>query len=293
MDLQGFDQVTRWPCGSLLQHGPANDRVYLMEVGAQASSDLPLHLIEFAKARNYGKIFSKLRRSQTNAFLQAGFSQEAAIPGLFQGKESGHFLSIFLHQERRWDALDRDNQERLALAQKQTPKPMGPLPRDFALRRCLPSDLSAMAELYRCVFPTYPFPIQDEGFLRETMKAHVRYFGVFSANRLLALASAECSEGGAHAEMTDFATYPEARGQGLALHLLTAMEESLKGSGYVTAFTIARAPSAGMNITFARAGYFYGGTLVNNTQISGRIESMNVWYKPLRTTSDALVAEGS
>jgi len=47
------------------------------------------------------------------------------------------------------------------------------------------------------------------------------------------------------------------------------------------AYTIARALSAGMNVTFARAGYDYGGTLTNNTNICGQIESMNVWYKPL------------
>jgi beta-lysine N6-acetyltransferase len=36
-----------------------------------------------------------------------------------------------------------------------------------------------------------------------------------------------------------------------------------------------------MNKTFAALGYRYGGTLVNNTQICGDLESMNVWHKPL------------
>jgi hypothetical protein len=36
-----------------------------------------------------------------------------------------------------------------------------------------------------------------------------------------------------------------------------------------------------MNITFAKNGYEYAGTLKNNTNISGNIESMNVWYKHL------------
>ena len=36
-----------------------------------------------------------------------------------------------------------------------------------------------------------------------------------------------------------------------------------------------------MNITFAKLGYDFGGTLTRNTQISGDLESMNVWYKPL------------
>ncbi len=38
-------------------------------------------------------------------------------------------------------------------------------------------------------------------------------------------------------------------------------------------------PREGMNITFAKTGYTYAGTLINNTNISGRLESMNVWYK--------------
>jgi hypothetical protein len=51
----------------------------------------------------------------------------------------------------------------------------------------------------------------------------------------------------------------------------------------ITAYTIARAESAGMNETFAKNGYKYCGTLVNNTNISGQIESMNVWVKKLRS----------
>jgi hypothetical protein len=44
-------------------------------------------------------------------------------------------------------------------------------------------------------------------------------------------------------------------------------------------YTIARSYSAGMNITFAKQDYKYTGTLINNTNIFGKIESMNVWYK--------------
>ncbi|HQA81666.1 MAG TPA: hypothetical protein PLV96_12800 [Methanoregulaceae archaeon] len=47
------------------------------------------------------------------------------------------------------------------------------------------------------------------------------------------------------------------------------------------AYTIARAKSYSINITFARGGYEYGGLLPNNTNISGTIEDMNVWYKRL------------
>jgi hypothetical protein len=36
-----------------------------------------------------------------------------------------------------------------------------------------------------------------------------------------------------------------------------------------------------MNITFARAGFKFAGTLINNTHIAGRMENMNVWRKKL------------
>jgi putative beta-lysine N-acetyltransferase len=81
--------------------------------------------------------------------------------------------------------------------------------------------------------------------------------------------------------MTDFATLPAYRGRGLATRLLGLMGCQAIESGVRVAYTIARAVSFGMNITFARHAYQYGGTLINNTQIAGSIESMNVWYRLL------------
>jgi putative beta-lysine N-acetyltransferase len=142
-------------------------------------------------------------------------------------------------------------------------------------------DASLMAELYRQVFATYPFPIHDETYLRQTMETNVIYFGIWEEDGLIALASAEIDRSGKNAEMTDFATRPDCRGRGLANYLLAQAEAAAEKLGIKTAYTIARAYSAGMNITFARNGYTFSGTLTHNTQISGKLESMNVWYKAL------------
>ena len=48
------------------------------------------------------------------------------------------------------------------------------------------------------------------------------------------------------------------------------------GRGIKTVYTIARAVSYGMNITFAKQGYVYGGAPFQNTHISGSIENMNI-----------------
>ncbi len=138
-----------------------------------------------------------------------------------------------------------------------------------------------MAELYREVFASYPFPIHNPEYLIETMASHFFYYGLWDQDKLVALASAETDLRGQNAEMTDFATLPAYRSKGLASYLLAQLEDASAERGIRTAYTIARAYSYGMNITFSKQGYTYSGTLTHNTQISGELESMNVWYKAL------------
>jgi len=157
----------------------------------------------------------------------------------------------------------------------------GDPPAGCVLRACGPDDAEDMAALYGAVYASYPFPIHDPAYLLTTMRDHIRYHGAWMDDRLVALASGETCPHAKAVEMTDFATHPDLRGQGLAQHLLARLEEALRAEGFVTAYTIARAPSFGMNIVFARAGYAFGGTLINNTNIAGSLESMNVWHKPL------------
>ena len=64
-------------------------------------------------------------------------------------------------------------------------------------------------------------------------------------------------------------------------HLASEKGYEMIQQGLKTAYSIARSLSPAMNITFVKNGYKYGGTLGNNTNIAGRIESMNIWYKHL------------
>ena len=59
------------------------------------------------------------------------------------------------------------------------------------------------------------------------------------------------------------------------------MEEDVLKEGINLAYATARSLSYPVNTIFTRGGYFYGGTLVNNANICGSFESLNVWYKPL------------
>lgn len=142
-------------------------------------------------------------------------------------------------------------------------------------------DADALAALYRKVFNSYPFPIYDPEFIKDTIKNNTAYFTCKDKDKIVAASSAEINPRCSYAEMTDFATLPEYRQKGIASSLLEKMENKMEIMGIKTAYTIARAISPGMNFTFANAGYIYSGTLVNNTQISGKLESMNIWYKTI------------
>lgn len=275
------DTIERYK-GSIIQHGRYNDRIYLIKVGSELSHTYPSDLIDLAKKNNYSKIFAKIPECHSNIFLDAGFQEEAHIPAFYSGKEASMFMGFFLNDER----VKESNLERIeeilniALGKKADPSTCD-LKNGFVLRVCNETDVAMLANIYQTVFQSYPFPIYDPKYILETMKSHVDYFGIEASGRLVAVSSAEMDKQESNVEMTDFATFPQWRGNGFAQILLSGMENEMKKKGIKTAYTIARAMSAGMNIAFSKAGYKFGGRLKNNTNISGRIESMNVWYKYL------------
>lgn len=267
---------------STIQHGPYNDRVYLMKAARNDLSMLPGALQALAVREGYAKVFAKIPGVAREAFIEAGYVEEATIPGFIHGDEPVSFMSLFLARQRGESRSASRNEEVLgACREKQADEPPVALPEGLVLRLCVASDAEAMARCYAQVFDSYPFPITDPRYIRETMASHVAYFGIWDEGLLMALSSAEMDREGQNAEMTDFATLPDSRGSGLASSLLHQMEAEMKRQGMLTAYTIARAPSFGINITFARMDYCYGGQLINNTNICGNFEDMNVWYKRL------------
>ncbi len=269
--------------GAVVQHGDNNSRVYLMDIADAHPETLVKSLASLADENDYGKIFAKVPKSKADAFMKAGYGVEASAYGLYGGTERGLFLSKYLKTERESEESQSSYQDVLSLACGKDQIELPSLEEGESVRLCSLEDIPRMAELYKGVFDSYPFPIDKPSFLKAAMQGDTIFAGVEKEGVIVALASAECdlSEGHLYAEMTDFATDEDHRGNGYALHLLRFLEAQAKERGVQTAFTIARAISEGMNITFSKAGYTYGGRLKNNTDISGTIESMNVWYKAL------------
>lgn len=266
--------------GSVIQHGKLNDRVYLMKLKESDLDAVLQRMDELTKEKHYTKLFCKVPESLSSPFLEKGFIPEGTIPGFYEGKEDALFLSRFNDPAR----LEQKPEEELARfrALLTTPlkkKEIGQQTGGYHVRRLEASDAEQIVTIYKQVFESYPFPIHDPAYIRKMMEEDVQYFGAFKGESLAALSSAEIDFDTRSAEMTDFATERAHTGHSLSCLLLEKMEQAMQQQEIRTLFTIARLASIPMNKTFLRFGYQYTGTFINNTQISGRIESMNLYYK--------------
>jgi putative beta-lysine N-acetyltransferase len=266
---------------SIIQHGNENKRVYLIKLDKRDLNEIVPQIENLAKKRHYGKIFCKVPEWARDQFENHHYLLKASIPRFYQGKENVYFMTKFLNPKRRLLTTEDKNkiQTNIKLAKVKAAKSPPKTSLRYQIRKLRERHVEALSHLYKAVYESYPFPITEAVYLRQTMQSHVDYFGIFIDKSLIAASSAEKDVDASNAEMTDFATLPHFRGKGLATTLLVGMENEMKNQNIRTLFTIARSLSPGMNITFARCGYQYSGTLINNTQIFGHIESMNIWYK--------------
>jgi len=267
--------------GCVVQHGDFNDRVYLMQFNPDAFCHIVPALDTLAEEKGYGKIIAKIPADAWRPFQAAGYAQEALIPAFFSGRSDALFVAKYLSPEREGVAQSETADSCLKAIQNptivsgKTAVPVG------GLTTCGPADAGEMSAIYGRMFKSYPFPIQDAAYLERRMATDGAYYGIRAHGRLVSLAAAEFDRHHLTAEMTDFATLPDWQGLGLAGCLLAHMNAQACQLRIGTAYSIARASSPGMNRVFKKSGYRYAGFLKNNTQISGKIESMTVWYKQL------------
>lgn len=276
-----YDKIEKLE-NSIIQHGKSNERVYLMKLSKEDFPEIINEIENLAEEENYSKIFAKIPSWAKKKFEEEGYEAEAEIPNFYRGELNTYFFSKFIKESRSnlSNEQEKEIKKNIKLAEskknKFTQLKTNP---SFHIRNLTIEDIDKLSELYKLVFKTYPFPIFEKDYIKKTMQENIAYFGAFFNNQLVAASSAEMDIASQNAEMTDFATNPQYTGNNLSLLLLHKMEIEMKKRNMKTLYTIARSHSAGMNITFSKLGYKYSGTLVNNTNISGNIESMNVWYK--------------
>jgi putative beta-lysine N-acetyltransferase len=269
--------------GTLIQHGRHNNRIYLMKLDEQDAPIILEKLSELAHKNEYTKIFCKIPKWIAPIFLSNEYISEASIPGFYNKTQDVFFVSKFIDSSRLLN-VEKVQFEKMSLlleGESRNHKKLTTLKSDYKIRRLDNSDVEQITDIYKEVFISYPFPIHDSGYILQTMDENVQYYGAEKDGRLAAIASSEIDSKGSNAEMTDFATSKEYLGNNLSALLLEKMEKEMKKQEIRTLYTIARLNSIPMNKTFLKFNYCYSGTLINNTNISGSIESMNVYYKHL------------
>ncbi len=258
-----------------------NKRLKVLDYDAENYSALVTRLSWLAEHNQFDKIFLKAHESDFQQFLSHGYLMEGILRYYFQGKDA-YILSRFSSEARvTSDHVIEEAQmieELMCHTEHIERRPLDPT---ITIRRATPEDIPQLILIYRSVFDTYPSPLTNPDYIKSTMERNVIYRIAFENEQAIAAASAEITDRHSNAEVTDCATTPEAQGKGIMQHLIAALEDDLRERKIRTAYTLARALSIGMNRSFYRLGYEFCGRLINNCDIFGKFEDMNIWVKRL------------
>ncbi len=267
----------------------ANDTRYGLSGGvwgadadeAKDVAQLVMALRKLADANGFDKIIVMASHDDWQAFLRFGYVLEAVLEYYHCG-EDAFVVSKFRSQER----LDSPNlmDETLLIEQiaAREISPRKSVPEGYTIRLARREDIFSLLDLYQEIFDSYPSPLKHASYLEHIFQKESLFAVCLHDGAVVAAASAELMPGQRAAELTDCATRKEARGKGLMSHLLIRLEEELCRRAYVCAYTMARGRSYGMNSVFFQLGYEYTGRLINNCDIYGAYEDMNIWVKDLR-----------
>ena len=142
-------------------------------------------------------------------------------------------------------------------------------------------DAPAIAALIAGSFSYYPTPSGVPSYVAKQIREGIPFRMARDGAELVACASADLVPEARTAELTDCATRPDHRGQGLMQALLADLMEDLRQMDYPTAFTLARAKEPGMNLVFRRLGFTWRGRTPRSCRIGDGFEDVNVWSRRL------------
>lgn len=236
-----------------------------------------------ADANRFDKIWVQATANDWELFLAHGYILEGLLK--YANRGSTVFMVSRFGSQRRLQSRTLMKEIRLIEEILERPRKTKPktLPAGYVLDYAREEDVGGMLELYRRVFETYPSPLTYKEYLLSNLHREAIFRVIRNGKgQVVAAASADLDPQRLSAELTDCATHPDERGKGLMSILLAALESDLRRLQYVCAYTLARAPSYGMNAAFHALGYEFNGRMINNCDIYGDFEDMNLWVKDLR-----------
>lgn len=255
-----------------------NKRVKIIHFKSISTQNLK-KIIRFSLKQHLDKIICNCKSEFFKIFIEVGFDLEGKIDGYFQGTDA-FCMSYFVTNSRK---ICSDFSEKELILKKcfNVKNTFLPLNNncEYYIRNANENDVKEMVQLFSVVFSTYPTPIYDEKFLKQTMNEKVLYKVAVYNGKIIGIASADMDKENLNAEITDCATYSAYRGKGVLSNIIYSLELDLKQKGFITLYSLSRAINPSVNIVFSKHNYDFRGRLINNCNISGAFEDMNIWVK--------------
>jgi beta-lysine N6-acetyltransferase len=240
-------------------------------------------LVHFASKRHLDKIICNCNVKSYENFLKAGFKLEGIINGFFKGKDA-FYMSFFISNSRQ--VSTNSAKENLILKKSlsmQNTFVSKPYNLKYTIRQANENDIKDIVKLFSYVFSTYPSPIFDEEYLKRIMNKNVLYKVAVYNNKIISICSANLDKENLNAKISDCATYPSYRGKGIMSNIIYSLESDLKDMGYMTLYSLSRAICPSINFIFSKHNYKFKGKLINNCNICGGFEDMNLWVKNINS----------
>jgi len=259
-----------------------NQRIKIIDYKVENFRNFILRVRWIAEANQFDKIICMASECDWQQFLKFGYVLEAVLKYYHSGNDA-FVVSKFRSQDR----LNSGSlMEEILLIENVMNEPrtgaLKPLDPGLEIRLARKEDIGQLIDLYKGIFESYPSPLIHQSYLETIFQEDSVFAVCVEGEKIVAAASAELYPTHMAAELTDCATLPEKRGRGLMSHILGFLERELVARKYSCAYTMARARSFGMNMVFYQLGYEFMGRLVNNCDIFGAFEDMNIWVRDLR-----------
>lgn len=258
-----------------------NKRLKILNYGGSNYRGMAKRIDYIAKENDFDKVFIKATSEDWEEFMAFGYILEGIFKYYYNG-DHGYCVSKFYSSKRRdSDTIEKENEIIEAVMEYKEDEENIKLEDGYNLKVATIEDIPKIVKLYDDVFKTYPIPLNDEGYVKMLMENDVFFLYIEHNGKIVSCASADIDFIHKNAEMTDCATNPEYRGKGLMSVIIKHLEAEMKSRGIISLYSIARAVSYGMNKVFRKHGYSHTGRLINNCNICGNFEDMNIWVKKL------------
>lgn len=232
-------------------------------------------IIHFASKEYLSKVICNCDIKFFEYFVDVGFQLEGKIDSYFKGRDAfimSYFISI--------NKIKHSNHENRELLLKQNLNTKNKFVYNvnnlkYFIRDANKNDIKQMIALFsKCSSLIY-----NEEYLKKTMNETVLYKVAVDNDKIICIASANMDKKNLNAEITTCITDPNYMDKGILSDIIHFLELDLKRKKFITVYSLSRAINPTINFVLNKHNYKFRGRLINNCNIYGNFEDMNIWVK--------------